>query len=253
MRARVFALAAALLFAGAAGGRAAVTPPPVLFYGDSLLNLSKGALQVATGNYPNAANARIRPIVNAYPGSALCQWVPQMDRDITSSHARALVVAFVGNAYAPCVGGSSGHVNPDRDSAAPTSIVSRYRASLQQVVAVAKRRGIRLYVVGPIQTPWAHVPAGQLPWDNTRLDAVYREVVQASGGTAVYEPTAISQLTPGLVWAARRPCVPGEAGCSGGTVQVRPAADPLHLTSPAGTLRYAVGVSALVCAQVGVR
>lgn len=263
-RSRPTALAAvvaagALVLAGLwAWGPFGSTPPAVLVVGDSLVVAAHAAL---ADEDPSGAQVAELAGIGASPCDlwagyrqpALLGGQAMSYRAVVRSRRPAAVVlAFTGNpgfTSTGCVPDGSGPYRLDQ-------LVSAYRAALTAMGRMASDLGARVYLSAvPPRNP--AVPEG---WDGSTqrgyngdpaLNTMLEKLASAEGW--IYDTTAARALSgPDGGWTLYLPCLPGEAGCSQGRVQVRVGGtDTIHCDDPgtngpaspsAGSLRYARGL-----------
>jgi DNA-binding transcriptional LysR family regulator len=188
----------------------------IVVYGDSLTAQSSAQIQT------NAGGKSV--VVRAGPGTALCDWVPQMAADRATEHPKTVVIAFAGN-VGTCVASAWA-------KGGAAAAVANYEAALRAVRRAYPTE--RIIVVGAVaarnQPGWAAFVG------NPQLNAMYQRVAAQIGAT--YSPWADWTLTPGHVYADKRPPFPCLASDTGkcAPVLVR-TADGVHLT-PEGARWY---------------
>lgn len=106
---KLMGIAAVLLAAaGACSYLPAKSPPDglVIVYGDSLIEQAKPYLYGE---------------VNAYGGTALCDWVDKVATEAATVHPRLIVLSFIGNNFTSCM---SGYTTPEQ-------VQAKYAADIQ--------------------------------------------------------------------------------------------------------------------------
>ena len=121
----------------------------VAFYGDSLAYQAQDWLSL-----------RVHPLYkHAFPGTALCDWLPTMSTDLAKEHPKVVVLAFTGNNMTPCM-----HQN----GAALTgqALVTKYASDARTAISVAHSAGAVVVLVRP---PVANVPGSKAVIDGWTL------------------------------------------------------------------------------------
>jgi len=194
------------LVAVAAGCRPAAPPPPppsVIVYGDSL----------TTQSYDNIAAGLARPgwetIIRQYPGTALCDWLAQMNAD-GNLNARLVVMEFAGNMLTSCTQGRG-------------ELADVYQQDSTTAADLWQSRGVRVLWVSP---PGAQGTTGPAP-----LTAIDQSVASQHGQSFVDAGATLQ--APDGTWPLALPCLSFEITdgfCnSDGTIHVRTSATNNHL------------------------
>jgi hypothetical protein len=158
----------------------------------------------------------------AYGGTALCDWIPSIERVLRDNQPAYLVLAFAGNNLTPCTRAAG---NRRRFGA---GLVALYRRDTQLVIAAARAAGTQVFVVGP--------PAMRnAVWNDhaTGLRAAMHSLAATNTGVVYVDASAV--ISP-VGYRATRPCLSFETaaiGCRGGAIVVR-APDGVHLSAPVG-------------------
>jgi hypothetical protein len=228
-RQRLVAVAAMALLAAACAPKVAPPPPPpptVIVYGDSLTNSSKG--------FQQAGIASRRPgwriVIKAHGGTALCDWLPQMQAD-SNLNAKVVVIQFSGNNFTPCMAGLGGG-SPE--------LLAKYGADAETAASLWASRGVKVVFVG---NPMAFVSPEPLMAAPHPLDAVYAAVAArwAGNGHIFSDAPGLALAVPdptsgAMVYPFRMPCLPHEAALPACTldindnvfkIQVRDGAEPV--------------------------
>ncbi len=212
----------------AADAPVASSPPPsrplVVLWGDSLAWEAQDTFTRAVERW-TSAEARAR----TFGGTALCDWLDEMEETVAREPVRVAVLEFSGNALTPCM--------QDPVTGAPLAgrrLVEAYARDLDRALATLGS-GTHVYLVG------APAARGESPADaGAVLRDVYRRVA-AARSDVTYLAAGDAVLDAGR-WAATLPCLPGEGahgGCQDGRTAVR-AADGVHFCPT--TARSSAGV-----------
>lgn len=251
--ARLSAVLVVLGFLGApaalAARRAAPPPPPppkpfVLLYGDSLVQESSWYARDLLANV-----AKVDGVVVGAPGGATCDLLPRMRADAQRYRPTAVVIAFSGNAFTPCMQDRNGE--PTRGQ----EWLARYRAATVEAVSIFRPGSPQIWLG---TTPIAMLPEKKGDPDTKMLNGMLRDLARQNGRVHVAE-SANAVLDRGY-WARTLPCLPNEP-CNGGVdargrlVNVVRAPDGAHfcpapydpglsgcMTHASGGLRFAAGL-----------
>jgi hypothetical protein len=182
----VITLAALLLGTPGAGGAADARRPRVTIYGDSLA--------VEAGPYLERAARQQHVVlkVEAYPGTAPCDYVPVLAADLASRPPDVAVFAFSGNSFVTCMLDLAGQ------PLTGDAIVAKYRTDVAAAVAAAARAGRPLVLASP---PIAR--GREAEW--LQLDTYYREL--AATQSAVHYLDAGTHIAPRGQFALKQPCL----------------------------------------------
>jgi hypothetical protein len=189
----------------------------VILYGDSLAFESRDYFSFAL-----QSGTDIEVVDRTFGGTAICDRLDQMRRDLHELQPTAVVLEFVGNNLTDCMRGSDGPLTGD-------ALASRYRHDARIATSIFAGAGVRVY--------WAGAPAASGPRANDF--ELVRRVYEA-------EPRRLTFATPPLsrvqfVDAGRAvldrgrftetlPCLPSEGpaeGCLDGRIRVR-STDGIH-------------------------
>jgi len=181
-------------------------PPKVAFYGDSL-GMEAGQ-DFSTLSQAAGGSAFVR----AFPGTAVCDWLPNMPADDAAFHPTAVVIEFGGNDYTPCMAG---------DPIGSPQYYAKYRADTQAAIDLFRADGAEVFLVG-------------LPYDESSssnvnvaiLNQVYASLSAANTGVDYVDAGQAVMAYGAFTWTL--PCLSGEP-CTGpsGTNVVR-APDGVH-------------------------
>jgi hypothetical protein len=245
----MLAVVAGVVFAAAGLAACNITPPSqppkVILYGDSL--------SVESGNYFKQRieqNGVAQGIVRAELGTAICDWIGQMEQDLQNIRPTAVLVEFTLHPDRPCVGGQD--------------VFDKYRQDAERVIDIFNSQGVHTYFVAPPK--W--IPANQngTPENPDDLRTFYftiaaqHSVRLADAGHSVFN-FGTGEFTRTL------PCNGNEGagqGCQNGQVKVRND-DGLHFcptgSSPSpcagyngyspGAWRFGTSMGAIVATQLG--
>jgi hypothetical protein len=198
---------------GAAFDRATIGQPSrparVLLYGDSLASQAHYAFALLLGIDHVTVQTR------TFPGTALCDWLPQMAATVQTFKPDVVVVEFSGNNLTACI---TSRVAPGSSRAA---VATAYRADAIQAAAILSSRGARVIFTG--------APVTVASQDRTMQD-MYAALAASLPHTSFVD-TGLAVAPDGhFTWTL--PCLAHEPGCSNGVVVVR-APDGVHFC-PAG-------------------
>ena len=190
----------------------------MIVYGDSFLT------QAQTYVADNLAGQGWKVIIHQYPGTALCDWLPQMTSDLDSvPDIKAVEFVFTGNMLTPCTQGRG-----SQDEV--------YTADLTTAIEMWTKGGVHVGLVsppGPAPVPpdGPPTPPGGPPGPHP-LAALYSQIAQQFGqtygdGGALLHDSSVPEL-----WPLYLPCQPFDVSanaCVGGQVQVRTSATDGHI------------------------
>jgi hypothetical protein len=212
------AVAVTALIATAAVASALASPTRrVILYGDSLAFEAGDPFTLAVQSGGNAE------VVNrTFGGTAICDWLDRMRRDIHDLQPAAVVLEFVGNNATRCMRGPDGPLTGE-------ALVQKYRQDARTATAIFAGTGVRVYWIGGPPT------RGQRSIEFAGVRSVYEA-----------EPARLTFATPPLRrveyfdagrlvsdqgrFADTLPCLPEEGaaeGCVDGHIRVR-ADDGIH-------------------------
>jgi hypothetical protein len=189
----------------------------VILYGDSLAFEARDvfALSLQRGN-------DVEVVDRTYGGTAICDRLARMRRDLHDLQPAAVVLEFVGNNVTPCMRGPTGPLTGE-------DLLKKYRDDARTATEIFAGAGVRVYWMGAPSTATAEEPvfagvrhgyeaeSGRLTFATPPL----RRVRYVDAGLAVLD---------GGRFAATLPCLPSEGageGCIDGHIPVR-ARDGLH-------------------------
>jgi hypothetical protein len=238
VRRALAALVAVALVALAPVAHAAPKRPRVLLFGDSLL------VEAAPHVRSLAAKAGIDVDIEAYGGTAICDWTPGADATRRRFTPDVSVVAFSGNSLTPCTQRRAG-----------SSLGIAYGKDLDAMVRVLKPSG-PVYAVRPPARRYWNISA-------QAVDASYADAGRA-GSVRLIEGGQL--ISPGGTWVQAMPCLAGEP-CAGPVVQkvrenVVRSPDGLHFCPTgydkgrcgqwsSGAYRYALTIMGVVVRDLG--
>ncbi len=175
----------------------------MLVYGDSLTTEADN----------NLAAGLARPgwdvIIRQYPGTALCDWLPQMRAD-GNLNARLVVIEFTGNMLSQCTQG---------------------RGGLTPVYFVDGSAAAILWQSRRVKALWVSPPGQQGTTGPNPLTSIDQGVASQYGGSFVDAGAALQ--APDGTWPFTLPCFPFEVASracrTDGTIQVRRSPTDQHL------------------------
>ncbi len=188
-------------------------PPRVAFYGDSL------GMQAGQEFTALAQAAGGSAYFRAYPGTAVCDWLPSMPADDAAFHPTAVVIEFAGNDYTPCVA---------NDPIGSPQYYAAYRADTQAAIDLFRADGAEVYLVG---LPYDE--SSSLNLNIAALNQLYASLAAVNTGVDYVDAGQAVMAYGAFTWTL--PCLPGEP-CTGpsGTNVVR-SPDGVHFC-PSGTV-----------------
>jgi hypothetical protein len=163
-----------------------------------------------------ARRADVEVVDRSFGGTAICDWLDQMRRDVRALQRAAVVLEFVGNNVTRCMRGPNGPLADD-------DLVRKYRDDARIATGIFAGAGVRVYWIGGPQGP------GPLATAFTGVRGVYQA-----------EPRRLTFATPPLPrvefvdagqavldrggFTSTLPCLPSEGapqGCVEGHIRVR--------------------------------
>ena len=137
-------------------------PPRVALFGDSLANETgedfSSLAQAAGGT----------AFVRAFPGTAPCDWLPQMPADDAAFQPTAVVLLFSGDYYTPCISGYP---------FGSPQYYAKYQTDIQAVIDLFRADGAHVYLVG---LPYDESPT--LSANVANLNQLYISIAAANTG-----------------------------------------------------------------------
>jgi hypothetical protein len=210
----VTALLAALVVVVAAGR----ANRRVILYGDSLAFEARDVFALSLQR-----ESDVEVVDRTFGGTAICDGLDRMRRDLHDLQPSAVVLEFVGNNVTPCMRGPNGPLAGDE-------LRQKYRDDARSATEIFAGAGVRVYWVGAPST--ATADAG--------VFAGVRRGYEAESGRLTFATPPLSRvryvdagqavLDRGR-FAATLPCLPSEGaaeGCVDGRIPVR-ALDGVHL------------------------
>jgi hypothetical protein len=189
----------------------------VILYGDSLAFEARDvfALSLQRGN-------DVEVVDRTYGGTAICDRLDRMRRDLHDLQPSAVVLEFVGNNVTPCMRGPNGPLTGE-------DLLRKYRDDARTATRIFAGAGVRVYWMGAPATATAEEP----------VFAGVRHGYEAESGRLTFATPPVPRVRyvdAGLAvldggrFAATLPCLPSEGvgeGCVDGNIPVR-ARDGLH-------------------------
>ena len=246
----VTALLAAAVVVVAAAGR---TNRRVILYGDSLAFEARDAFALSLQR-----GSDVEVVDRTFGGTAICDRLDRMRRDLHDLQPSAVVLEFVGNNLTPCMRGSNGPLTGD-------DLLQKYRDDARSATEVFAGAGVRVYWMGAPSAATAEAgvfagvrrgyeaESGRLTFATPPLPRVR----YVDAGEAVLDH---GRFSPTL------PCLPSEGapeGCVDGRIPVR-ALDGLHFcpvrTGPAddrcpvysgGAVRFGIAMAQPIRRDLG--
>jgi hypothetical protein len=188
-------------------------PPRIALYGDSLVSEAGQDFAFLATN--SGASAR----VHTFPGTASCDWFPTMSAEAQDWQPTAVVLAFSGDAFTPCMGGLQ---------LGTPQYFAKYQADTQTAISIFRSVGTKVVLVGlPLDA------SAGLSQNVSALNQVYQSLANANVGVT-YDDAGQAVMANGqFTWTL--PCLPFEP-CTGpaGTNVVR-APDGVHFCPDGNT------------------
>ena len=215
----ILAIGAIVVLVATAAVVAAVSAPTrrVILYGDSLAFESRDYFALAL-----ARGAGVEVVDRTFGGTAICDRLDQMRRDVRELQPVAVVLEFIGNNATRCTSGPNGRLTGD-------DLVRKYRDDAHAATGIFAGAGVRVYWIGGPQGPGPPATAftgvrGVYEAEPTRLTFAtppFPRVEFVDAGQAVLDRGR---------FASSLPCLPSEGeaeGCADGHIRVR-ADDGIH-------------------------
>ena len=212
-----FVAVTALLVASVVVAAAVGTHRRVILYGDSLAFESRDFFALAL-----QSGSDVEVVDRTFGGTAICDRLDRMRRDLHDLQPTAVVLEFVGNNVTDCMRGPNGPLAGDE-------LVQKYRDDARIATEIFAGVGVRVYWMGAPSI--ATAPAD----DFTDVRSGYEQ--EASRLTFATPPLprvryvdAGQAVLEGGRFTATMPCLPSEGpgeGCVDGRIPVR-ALDGLH-------------------------
>ncbi len=173
-------------------------PSRVLLYGDSLSYEARNAFTSLL------ADSGVSVMTRTFGGTAICDWLPQMEADVQQFNPVVSVVQFSGNDFTPCITSRVPFGSPS------SAIAGAYQTDAIEAASILTSRGGRVVFAGSPIT---------LTNSDRTMQNMYAELAGVVPGASFVD--AGQAVTPGGAFTWTMPCLPGESGCSNGTVVVR--------------------------------
>jgi hypothetical protein len=251
-------IAAATFFAGAAFGKNKTVPPGVqqralpsarvTVYGDSLVSQAVPYLRAVGTVFGLDVTA------HSFYGTAPCDFLPVVRRDLQGRRTDVVVWAFSGNSIGTCMRDHTGR------PLTGAAIISKYSVDTMAAAASAEAAGVRFVLVSP--------PAARSVGNWSGFDSMYRGLA-ATDPRIDYVDGGI-EIAPDGHFMDTQSCLPFETelsvargACARGDQILVRASDGVHfcpvskqLTCPvysSGALRYALAILGAVRLDVDYR
>jgi hypothetical protein len=196
-----------VLALGACSLRASAPGAGVVLLGDSLAEEAAPYLQEELGD--------TKVLDRFLGGTAPCDW---LDTDLRARRDRVVVISFSGNSATPCMADEGGQLHGQ-------ALVDRYRADLTAMVDKVRASGARVVLVGqPARGFVAAEGAGQQEVDG--INAISTELAESDHVSMVDAGAAVE--APEGAFTRTLPCLPDEAECGPGEVNVVRSDDGVH-------------------------
>jgi hypothetical protein len=185
---------------------------PIVLYGDSVATESSAVL----AQQLSAANLGAPVIVQTYPGTALCDWIPRMIAEGAAVAPQLVVIMFIGTPARPCV-------------AAQGSYAGSWGTDLQAVTNYWTQRGTRVLLVGlpgrVAGTPSAPQTVSDPSFPARTIDPMEAALASAGNPLVRYVDTGSEFLGPDGRYDEYLPCLPTEGPAQGCGVPPAPAGE----------------------------
>jgi GDSL-like Lipase/Acylhydrolase family len=193
-------------FEGSVPGLPPPGPPRVILYGDSLVSEAGTDFSSLANDY--GASAEIR----TYPGTATCDWLTTMAADAQAWQPTAVVLAFSGNNFSPCMAG---------DQLGTPQYYAKYESDTQSAISIFRAIGTKVVLAGlPLDA------SAVLSQNVTQLNQIYQSLASRNVGVTYDDAGQAVEAGGQFTWTL--PCLPDEP-CTGpdGTNVVR-SPDGIH-------------------------
>jgi hypothetical protein len=181
-------------------------PPRIIVYGDSLVSETATDFVSLANDY--GASAEIR----TYPGTATCDWLATMAADAQAWQPTAVVLAFSGDDFSPCMTG---------DRLGTPQYYAKYRSDTQTAISIFRAVGTKVVLAGlPLDA------SAGLSLNVTQLNQLYQSLAAGNVGVTYDDAGQAVEADGQFTWTL--PCLPDEP-CTGpdGTNVVR-SPDGIH-------------------------
>jgi hypothetical protein len=231
--------------ATAGHGALALPTARVAVYGDSLVGQSTPYLKSVAGALG------LQVTVRAFSGTAPCDFLPDLHKDLAARRADVVVWAFSGNSIGTCM------LDSQRRPITGPAIVAKYRVDTQTAASSAEAAGVRFVLVSP--------PAARSVGDWSAFDSMYRGL--AAGDPGIKYVDGGVDIAPGGHFVSTAACLPFErqltaarGACSSANEIAVRASDGVHFCAvtkhvtctaySSGALRYALVILGAVRLEV---
>ncbi|MEE9416196.1 MAG: hypothetical protein V3V01_13000 [Acidimicrobiales bacterium] len=172
----------------------------VAYYGDSLAASAEEAVRTFL-----TQGGRLNFVPGTFPGSALCDWWPQIARDRAAHEMWAVVLFFTNNTFSPCM------KNADGSELTAEETVVKFRSDLELAIELFKSEGATIYLP-TIPESRGELVLGIQP--SADLNALFGELAGADEAVFLVD-AAKAVLSPEGRFTETLPCLANEP-CTGG-------------------------------------
>jgi hypothetical protein len=181
-------------------------PPRVIVYGDSLVS-EAGPDFVSLAN-DDGASAQVR----TFPGTATCDWLATMATDASAWQPTAVVLAFSGDDFTPCMAGYE---------LGTPQYYAKYESDTQTAIDIFRSIGSKVVLVGlPLDA------SASLSQNATQLNQVYEALAAVNVGVTYDDAGQAVEANGQFTWTL--PCLPGEPCTGPAGMNVVRAPDGIH-------------------------
>jgi hypothetical protein len=173
----------------------------VILYGDSLAWEAEDSF---VGRFADRPGVQV--LTRTWGGTAICDWLDEMQADAAAFSPGAVVLEFSGNNLTPCMQDAGGHGLVD------DAYWAHYRADAQAAIEIFAPSNTRVFLAG---APISRVQALTRDFHGGMVNAMYEEIAAEHSGVVAYVDAGAAVLDQGR-WTATLPCLPAEP-CTGGT------------------------------------
>jgi len=179
---------------------APLAKPLVILYGDSLAWEAEDSFVAAFAGQP-----WVQVLTRTWGGTAICDWLDEMQADAAALAPGAVVLEFSGNALTPCMEDAAGH------GLSGDAYWAHYRADAQRAIEIFAPTNNRVFLAG---APISQHQELTGDFHGGMVNAMYQEIADQYDAVD-YVDAGAAVLDHGH-WTAALPCLPTEP-CTGGT------------------------------------